>query len=242
MLRESLFSIYRSWSELPRVTVVCDDSWSEADFRPVFAWWPAEIGVLTREMVIREAGAAGEDELAQYAAASPYGLKLAAIILGSRKPEPVLFVDADILWFKDPTNVLGSSQQWGKPRGVREGACYQRREMALRYCPQVLEPPFVNGGILAMKGEFLSPPLIRSMVREALKDPKDGSFEQTIIAASVKLGGGLLPEKICLVEFDDIEKFQHRNMRKEGFYSRHYVNWMRHLLYRDALGLRLRAA
>jgi hypothetical protein len=28
-------------------------------------------------------------------------------------------------------------------------------------------------------------------------------------------------------------------MWDEGYYSRHYVNWMRHLLYRDALKLRL---
>ena len=28
------------------------------------------------------------------------------------------------------------------------------------------------------------------------------------------------------------------NMRSEGYYSRHYVNWMRHLFYRDALKLR----
>jgi hypothetical protein len=28
-------------------------------------------------------------------------------------------------------------------------------------------------------------------------------------------------------------------MIDEGYYSRHYVNWMRHLIYRDALKLRL---
>ena len=31
-------------------------------------------------------------------------------------------------------------------------------------------------------------------------------------------------------------------MNNEGYYSRHYVNWMRHLLYRDALKLRLHRA
>ncbi len=56
--------------------------------------------------------AAGEEELAEYAAASPYGLKLAAIVQFARKAEPVLFVHADILWFKDPAELLGAKQDW----------------------------------------------------------------------------------------------------------------------------------
>jgi hypothetical protein len=238
MLRESLFSLYLSWKDLPLVTAVSDGSWSAEEFNPVFAWWPGIIEVLTREQVVAATRAAGEEELGQYATASPYGLKLAAIVHTARQPQPMLFVDADILWFKDPAEIIGASESWGKPRGVQEGNCYQRREIALRYCPQVMEPPFVNGGILALQGEFLETGLLRRMVSEALADPKEGSFEQTIIATAVHKGAGFLPEKLCLVEFDDVHAFSQRNMVREGYYSRHYVNWMRHLLYRDALKLR----
>jgi hypothetical protein len=166
-------------------------------------------------------------------------LKVASIVLLARR-EPVLFVDADILWFADPADLLGPTDFWGKPRGVSESNCYQHREMALRFCPKVLEPPFVNGGVLALHGEFLPEDILRAMVREALADPKDGAFEQTIIASAVHMGAGLLPGKINLVAFDDIHRFCHRNMKREGYYSRHYVNWMRHLFYRDALGARLK--
>jgi len=239
MLRESMFSLYRSWKKLPTTTtVVSDGSWSAADFYPVFSWWPGKIDVLSREQIIAEAHTAGERELAQYAEASAWGLKVASIVLLARQ-EPVLFVDADILWFADPSDLLGPSDSWAKPRGVRENNCYQHREMALRFCPKVLEPPFVNGGTLALHGEFLPPEILRAMVREALADPNDGAFEQTIIAAAVHRGAGLLPGKTSLVEFDDIDRFCHRNMRREGYCSRHYVNWMRHLFYRDALKLRL---
>jgi hypothetical protein len=110
--------------------------------------------------------------------------------------------------------------------------------MALRFCPEVLKPPFVNGGILALHGEFLTAEILRAMVREALADPKDGAFEQTIIATAVKLDGELFPEKLSLVEFDDVDRFRPRNMNAEKYYSRHYVNWIRHLLYRDAFKLR----
>jgi len=238
ILRESLFSLYRSWNCLPEIAVVSDGSWTAEEFSEVFAWWPAPISVLQRQEICEAASSAGFPELARYARESPYGLKLAAIVAQARK-QPVLFVDADILWFRDPVSLMGDPALWEKPRALRENNCHQRREIAVRHCPQVLEPPFVNSGIVALHGELIAPELLRSIVRDALRDPQDSSCEQTIIATAVKLGGEFLPEQLSLVEFDDVHRFRSRDMWDEGYYSRHYVNWMRHLLYRDALKLRL---
>jgi len=193
--------------------------------------------VLTREEVCDSTSAAGFPELAKYARESPYGLKLAAIVTEAKK-QPALFVDADILWFRDPASVLGDPVSWEKLRALRETNCHQRREMALRHCPQVLEPPFVNSGIVALHGELMPAELLRRMAQEALPHPKDSSCEQTIISTANKLGGEFFPEKLSLVEFDYVHRFRPRDMSHEGYYSRHYVNWMRHMLYRDALKLR----
>src|SRR5215813_14205264 len=238
MLRESMFSLYRSWKKLPTITVVSDGSWSAADFYPVFSWWPGKIRLLAREQIIAQADAAGERELAQYAEASAYGLKLASIVLLARR-EPMLFVDADILWFRDPALLLGDPTSWVRPRGLRENSCRQRQDMALRYCAEVLQPPFVNSGIVALYGELMSPELLRSMVQDALPSPQDSSCEQTIIATAVKLGGDSFPEKLSLVTIDDTSSFFIRNAKQEGYYSRHYVTPARQLIYRDALKLRL---
>ncbi len=238
MLRESLFSLYRSWNSLPEITVVSDGTWTASEFAEVFGWWPAPITILTRQEVSVAASSVGSPALAEYARQSPYGLKLAAIV-SLAKQQPVLFVDADILWFRDPALLLGDPVSWDKPRALRESNCYQHRDMALRYCRQVLEPPFVNSGIVAFHGELMASELLRRMVQEALPFPRDSSCEQTIIATAIKLGGELFPEKLSLVEFDDVYKFRSRNIWDEGYYSRHYVNWMRHVLFRDALKLRL---
>ena len=240
MLRESMFSLYRSWKKLPTITVVSDGTWTASEFADVFGWWPAPITVLTPQQVCEAVSSAGFPDLADYARESPYGLKLAAIVIEARK-QPVLFVDADILWFADPRLLLGESTSGMKPRALRESNCHQRREMALRHCASVLEPPFVNSGIVALHGELMPPDLLLSMAQEALPFPQDSSCEQTIIASAVKIGGELFPEKLSLVEFDDIHRLRSRNMKAEGYYSRHYVNWMRHMLYRDAFRLRWRS-
>jgi hypothetical protein len=193
--------------------------------------------VLTLQQICQAASSADLPELADYARESPYGLKLAAMVIEASK-QPVLFVDADILWFQDPLLLLGEPASWTKPRGLRESNCHQRREMALRHCASVLEPPFVNSGIVALHGELMAPNVLLSMAQEARPFPQDSSGEQTIVAAAVKLGGELFPEKLSLVEFDDVFRFRSRNMKTEGYYSRHYVHWMRHVLYRDALRLR----
>lgn len=240
MMRESLLSVCRTWPGLPRVTIVSDGSWGEEELRGVFEWWPTEIELWTSRMVVDASHALGKGSLSDYASASPYGLKLASIIYAGRQSLPVLFVDADILWFADPSSLLGDPVRWGAPRGIPESNCYQRRDMAMRYCPAVLDPPHVNGGILAFRGEFLEKGLLEVMIAEAMTDPRDGSYEQTIIATAVHKGAGLFPEQLCLTEFEDRDLLRHRNMRKEGFCARHYVNWMRHLLYRDAFVERMR--
>jgi hypothetical protein len=237
LLRESLLSLHRSWNSLPELTVVSDGSWKADEFAEVFAWWPAPIRVLTRQEICTAAFSAGFPELAEYARESPYGLKLAAIVIEAKK-QPVLFVDADILWFRDPASLFGDPPLWEKPRALPESNCHQRRDIAIQYCVQVLEPPFVNSGIVALHGELMAPELLRSMVEKALPTPLDSSCEQTIIATAVKLHGEFFPETLSLVAFDDVLRFRSRNMKDEGYYSRHYVNWMRHMLYRDALKLR----
>ncbi len=240
MLRESLFSLYRSWNSLPEITVVSDGSWTANEFAEVFAWWPTPITVLMREEICLSALSAGFPELADYVRESIWGLELATVTTQA-KQRPVLYADADILWFRDPAPLLDDPVSWDKPRALRESNCHQRRDMALRHCPKVLEPPFVNAGIVALHGELMPPEILRSMVQDALPHPLDSSCQQTIIATAIKLGGEFFPDKLSLVEFDDFHRFRSRNMKTEGYYSRHYVNWMRHLLYRDALRLRWRS-
>src|SRR4029450_4016299 len=79
MLRESLFSLYRSWDSLPAITVVSDGTRTAEEFMEVFAWWPTPITVLMREEICLSAGSTSFPELADYAEESIWGLELATI-------------------------------------------------------------------------------------------------------------------------------------------------------------------
>src|ERR1700758_3348830 len=39
MLRESLFSLHRSWTSFPEISVVSDGTWTVSEFADVFGWW-----------------------------------------------------------------------------------------------------------------------------------------------------------------------------------------------------------
>src|SRR6266516_1749044 len=67
MLRDSLFSLYRSWNSLPAITVVSDGTWTASEFADVFGWWPAPITILTRQEVSVAASSVGSPALAEYA-------------------------------------------------------------------------------------------------------------------------------------------------------------------------------
>ena len=129
MLRESLFSLYRSWNSLPEITVVSDGSWTANEFAEVFAWWPTPITVLMREEICLSALAAGFPELADYVRESIWGLELATVTTQA-KQRPVLYADADILWFRDPRCFLviqyhgktSSATRKQLPSAARHGA------------------------------------------------------------------------------------------------------------------------
>ena len=214
MLRESLFSLYRSWNSLPEITVVSDGSWTANEFAEVFAWWPdADHGVdAARNLPSR----------LWLLVFQSWPITFAKVSAGSNSPrlQPrrnnalCCIADADILWFRDPAAAPGRSRILGQSlERLRESNCHQRRDMALRHCPKVLEPPFVNSRNRGFtRRAYAAGDFLRSMVQEALPYPLDSSCQQTIVATAIKLGGEFFPEKLSLVEFDDVHRFRSRNM------------------------------
>ncbi len=238
LLRESLVSLHRSWQSIPRLIVVSDGSWGKKEFVEAFRFWPEPIEILMPDDITVPLLKEGQTELAQLAANHPLGLKLAAILYMA-KEEQILFVDSDILWFSDPKLILSEFRDLPGPTTSVESGYSYNEALIRRHCPNKFIEPHPNTGLVYLKGKLCSFELLQDMLMTALEQPKHPFNEQTIIAIAVNQSGRRFPDEFCLVYFDDAFALRRRKPWREGFHSRHYVHWMRHQFYRDALRLRV---
>jgi hypothetical protein len=237
LLRESLVSMHRSWASLPELVVISDGSWTKTEFDEAFDFWPESIRVLSPKEVLDPLAIQGQTQLVELARRHPLGLKLAGIILLGQE-RPTLFVDSDVLWFSDPSASLSSLQGTVGPAAAVESGATFNETLARKFCPQILNPPGINTGCVWLHGNLCEPGLLRHILDAALEQPDHEFNEQTIIAIAVELSGRRMPREICLVEFNDAFALGLRKPGREGFHARHYVRFMRHQFYRDALDLR----
>ena len=237
LLRESLVSLHRTWHSIPELTVVSDGSWKKDEFLKTFDFWPGSIRVLDTDEIFEPLNNTGQQDLVKLAKSHPLGLKLATIIVCAQR-KPVFFVDSDILWFSDPADILKSYNSPGGPVTTVENGSSYNESLVQRFCPEGIPAPGVNTGCVYLQGNLCGESLLRDLLTAALEDPKENFNEQTIIAIAVQKGGRTFPARLCLVDFADAMTFKRRKPWREGFHSRHYVNWMRHQFYRDALTLR----
>jgi hypothetical protein len=237
LLRESLVSLHRTWQSLPILTVVSDGSWKKDEFIGAFDFWPNAIRVLMPDEILEPLAKAGQSALVELAKAHPLGLKLAAIILFAQQ-EAILFVDSDILWFSDPGKIIERSRGVKGPvTSVETGSSYNER-LIQQFCPEGLFSPGINTGCVYLQGELCEREMFQKLLAAALEDSKHNFNEQTIIAIAVQKNGRRFPAELCLVDFTDAAAFKRKRPWQNGVFSRHYVNWMRHQFYRDAITLR----
>lgn len=237
LLRESLVSLHRTWQSIPELTVVSDGSWTKDEFVRAFAFWPDPIRVLMPNEILEPLAKAGHGALVDLAKAHPLGLKL-AVIVSSAQQDAVFFVDSDILWFSDPAKILEQFRcMKGPVTAVENGRSYNER-LVQQFCPEGLQSPGINTGCVYLQGELCEPAFFQKLLAAALEEPKHNFNEQTIIALAAQKRGRKFPAELCLVDFTDATAFNHKKPWQNGVYSRHYVNWMRHQFYRDAITLR----
>jgi hypothetical protein len=234
LLRESLLSMHLSWDRVPEVAVVSDGSWTESEFLDYFSFWESPIWTFAPDQITRPLLQSGDVELRELAHAHPLGLKLAAIVHLARTRR-ILFADSDILWFADPTEILAPLAHMDGPAALIESGASFNRELAGRFCPELLNAPSINTGCVWLGGELCSAGRFQQILQAALLDPTNEFNEQTIIAIAARTAGNSLPAEFCLVDFEDAFSVRRRKPWKDNFRARHYVRFMRHQFFRDAL-------
>lgn len=236
LLRESLLSVCRTWSRIPRLTVVSDGSWKAQEIQDFLAWWPQPVVCEEPPAILGRATTEESADLRKLAAAHPLGLKLATLAVHSAQHR-FIFVDSDVLFFQDPLPWISVHNWEQSPAASVEPHGSFSRSLAEAICGAVLTPPFINSGFVLIGRPLSKSALWPLLLRKAAETPSEEFNEQTIIACLVRQDGQTISQDRFLNRFDDGEAIFPRLSRNGG--ARHYVRYLRHLFYRDALLLRV---
>lgn len=238
LLRESLHSFARNASQTPPLTILSDGTLNPTDFMSALSFWPASVEVLMPSEVMNSISSEIQPLLEPLVKANPLGLKLAGVIALSARG-PMFFSDSDILWFSDPINILNQAFNQFSIAITREESCSVNQELARKYAPELLYAPSANSGCILIDQNLNKESLLMELLRDANHKLEDEFNEQTILGILALLkGGGFLPKELCLVHFDDAFYLKPKKPWNDGYCSRHYVRFMRHQFYRDAMNHR----
>jgi len=239
LIQQCLFSLYQSWSLLPKLHIVSDGSITIAEMQKSLRWWPGTKTFSLWEENVAYHAERGRQSIVQFAQSNIMGKKL-AVILKAGELGPTLWVDSDILWFKDFPSIPKQDGGNGLPV-LKISEDYQPS-----YDPQLIEyglkhldcPPYRNAGLIYIRGEVLKHCNLQPLLDLAAQYPCNDA-EQTIFAeANYQLNSGIwLRDEIAC--FDDDRDINLPKYQGRDWVARHYVGPVRHLFWRDAFLMRL---
>ncbi len=237
LLRETLYSFAYAAAEIPPLKIINDGSLTESTVHEVLDFWPSEIELIDRKSILDSLTIRALPELENLINHSILNLKLAGLISLSSEG-PVFFTDSDILWFEDPTRTIMDHFDQPGLVATREHGCNVNESLAERYAPGLVSEQSINSGCVLINMDLQNHDLINDILKDANRDPGHRFNEQTTIGILAEKMGAYFNRLFCMVRFEDAAKIRRFKPWANGYTSRHYVNWMRHQFYRDALRLR----
>jgi hypothetical protein len=240
LLRESLRTLLSTWAALPELLVVSDGSMAPDDLSRALSFWPVPVATRSRDDVAARARALGVPLVDAFASISGFGAKFAAIVTSALE-RPTLFVDADVLWYRDFSAEVAALAADRREVVLRVSEDYQRAydEEVLAAAGETLsEQPFVNSGIVFLRGDLLREVDLSAALGPASRRPHQFA-EQTLLALAAKRLGVPLFDRDRIACFASDNQTLGPSYRGRGWCARHYVGPVRHIFWRDALALRL---
>lgn len=237
MLKQCLRSLARNWRKLPQLHVVSDGTITVEEIEQELSWWTTTKRVSHREEFVRHFEQAGPAAIARSARGHAMGAKL-AIQLREAARGPILWCDADVLWFRhfDVERLMADPAV--KVKCSRDLTPSYDRELVDSTLPHLSSFPFCCAGLNFLHGDILRICDCDAMLRY-METRFDFFTEQTFFAeAAYQLRSEPFPlDEIALVT-EDAQTLS-PTFRGKGWTARHYVTPVRHLFWRDALCLRL---
>ncbi|MEH2042103.1 hypothetical protein [Nostoc sp.] len=238
-LQQCLFSLYTSWSSIPKLQIVSDGSITISKLEEALAWWTGTKSFSYWEESVSYHRQKGCESVAQFAEKNLLGKKL-AILLEFGKCGATLWCDNDILWFKELPGLPLKDQDSDLPilKVSEDFMASYDIDILEQSLSHLYSPPFINTGLVFLKGDLLQASNLDHLLKIAAEN-SEFHTEQTIIAeAAYQLGNSTWsPEEIACFAKDKFSITS--NYAGKQWAARHYFSPVRHLFFRDAFALRL---
>jgi hypothetical protein len=245
MCEQMIASVNRAWSEVPRLELLIDTRKGNVDTTRIQKLHSAAVTIVTWGDVEKHHADGQRADLITFARENLLGRKL-AFILASVERQKTLWVDNDVLFFRDFIPLVRA-----QPDGVFIGATrdmtFGRSDPLCSYAPQLARHlfgeqalvPLINSGLCLGHGNIYDEHHLAALIQRTL-DTKEQSYftEQTVIAwAALHSRGVLWEEPVIHLDDSDIQTLS-PTYKGQIWHARHYTGNVRHLFWRDAFFLR----
>ncbi len=245
MCEQMLASLQRTWSMLPEFHLLVDDRHGSVNIDRLRRSYGGPLSATSWPRVSALHQASHRPELVEFASGNLLGRKL-AFIMASAESRRTLWIDNDILFFRDFIPLV-RAQPEGVFIGATRDAIFGRTDRFCSYAPRLAqhlfqgraEVPSINSGLCLACGDVYGTFGLAAPVKHTLATGETNYFtEQTVISWGALQSRGIIWD-MDRVRLDDDDIYRLAPSReKPTYYARHYTGNIRHLFWRDAFHLR----
>jgi hypothetical protein len=231
----SLFSVLQSVKRPPVLTVVSDGTLSSVDAIQALRFWPNEIEFLVVENVAAAFYDIGATSLSRLCKSHVFGLKLGACLFCAMTSR-VLYSDSDVLWFRDPEELINLYRGHSVVGTTDFQHSYDKR--FLKQLPEkgrrLLEDSVpVNAGVAIWQNAAGLVYLVEDILRSFLRFSPETFTEQTIVAYLSHAVGTVMDGKMVYLAEEPRSCFN-MSWENKPWYARHYAGPCRDQFWIDA--------
>jgi hypothetical protein len=234
----SLKSCNKHGTTAPKLIVGCDDSVSVQTASAFYRSWPGGVDAFAISDVAQWHRHKGDEIMARFCEAHVFGFKHCLCLMAlEMNRQPVLYSDSDVLWFRDPAQLVAKYCSQSVFGSIDCGLSYNHSLLAdfPEYKALLADGCGINAGFAIFNDCPKYGPQEVSFIQRVLEQKPAHFFsEQTLLAILTKKQGGVIAE-------DDVVISESRSLFpswiSKKWYARHYVSSVREQIWSDAIFL-----
>ena len=230
-LKYSIWSIAHNWSKLPLLYIYNDGSLNNEKIKTKITFWGNDLHIDNWEICKKHHVELKRPALINYANVDPFGKKL-ALILYHASISPTIWVDNDILFYKDFVSLIPQHSKETETCGGCEDWMNAYHKEIVKFYPILSKFENFNAGLLYIHGKDFYERYHLEEILNKIHPQYDFFTEQSIFAKFASESLGKVWSKKVILNFNS-DKQEIAPMNIKNSIARHYTSNIRHLFWRD---------